>query len=720
MQKRQLRSLGLALVLLFWTLPAAAKYGMGLVASGGVSLGAYQGGFLYYATYFNQLNPNVEIKLVTGASAGSINGFMTLLASCAIKPTTTPQESLFWRAWIPLGFQQLADVKQINKLNLFSRAAFAPTVSMLQQVWFGGLRQGCTRVFGVTVTRREPLVVAIEGDVTTRRHAEQFVIKVVGRGPGKPPSISQILRPNHHRHQIALALGDTPEQSFAAVINLLFASSAFPLAFAPIELGYCLFKPNTTNYSCSGAAIETAFFVDGGVFDNNPLHLAYKISDDNDGPFSNQPVQSFGYLDVDAQAYPYSHDADNAPISALFAMARFLGDFIGTARDKERNTLLVNHPEVAHRVFHTKVHMPLASAPMYAFLGFFERDFRIFDFYQGMHDAKKYIQQLVKKQPNQRFPGDQQNASHWQILHCLEAAVAGQVTDAKQCGVDIPRNLRILFAASLARLKTHCRSLPIGTKTTHALCQKEIPTQANFLDKDSQQSAPADNLTFIEVINDLAARRFAFEDLGLTPETADLAMIRLKQKLTRLLAAFANQQPEDQRQVLRTIARPVLNVLEYTPSSNIGYLLAGNSWELGLSTMWPRIDNLPGWLRLNVGLQVNGVRSLFVQDRDTVALTPIAGFEAEPLIANDAFYQWRLGFRIGYQKSLRRTENACSNIEEAHDPYACTLTTLQPFVALGLLDILRLQLNWQNFWQNGHIATDASQWMFMTGIQFHY
>ena len=65
-----------------------------LVVSGGVSLGSYQAGFLYYTTlilrrFDDQLRrlgfdgPDVgRFRVVTGASAGSINSFLSSIAGC--------------------------------------------------------------------------------------------------------------------------------------------------------------------------------------------------------------------------------------------------------------------------------------------------------------------------------------------------------------------------------------------------------------------------------------------------------------------------------------------------------------------------------------------------------------------------------------------------------------------------------------------------------------
>src|SRR5262249_55958313 len=77
-----------------------------VVVSGGVSLGSHQGGLLYYLSQFlrsysehvrgaldiaDQAIPGGDIRVATGASAGSINAFLSAMASCR-EPVDRPEE----------------------------------------------------------------------------------------------------------------------------------------------------------------------------------------------------------------------------------------------------------------------------------------------------------------------------------------------------------------------------------------------------------------------------------------------------------------------------------------------------------------------------------------------------------------------------------------------------------------------------------------------------
>src|SRR5262245_2450460 len=78
-----------------------------ITISGGVSRGPDESGLVYYPVEAMRLNPSAATpRVVTGASAGSVNGFMTILQSCGAA-VPDPTGSLLWNAWIPLGLEKL-------------------------------------------------------------------------------------------------------------------------------------------------------------------------------------------------------------------------------------------------------------------------------------------------------------------------------------------------------------------------------------------------------------------------------------------------------------------------------------------------------------------------------------------------------------------------------------------------------------------------------------
>src|SRR3954469_12769020 len=97
----------LAALLLLASAARSAPPPASITISGGVSLGSYEAGLVYYVVEAMRLNPAAATpRIVTGASAGSVNGFMTILQSCGAA-VPDPTRSLFWNAWIPLGLEKL-------------------------------------------------------------------------------------------------------------------------------------------------------------------------------------------------------------------------------------------------------------------------------------------------------------------------------------------------------------------------------------------------------------------------------------------------------------------------------------------------------------------------------------------------------------------------------------------------------------------------------------
>ena len=90
--------------------------------SGGASLGAYEAGYLYYVTAIRGgLDRRMPLKLMAGASAGSINALLTIVTVYGMEQHRQPEESLFWRVWIPLSVQRLFRPHESTAVSLLTR-----------------------------------------------------------------------------------------------------------------------------------------------------------------------------------------------------------------------------------------------------------------------------------------------------------------------------------------------------------------------------------------------------------------------------------------------------------------------------------------------------------------------------------------------------------------------------------------------------------------------
>ncbi len=108
---------------------------MGLTVSGGVSLGSFEAGYLYYLFETLKLNPGLaDPRVFTGASAGSANALLSLISSCSDKDPE-PDKSLFYQSWIPFGLKELFDPKKVTARGLFTQSALRERLEDIGARW---------------------------------------------------------------------------------------------------------------------------------------------------------------------------------------------------------------------------------------------------------------------------------------------------------------------------------------------------------------------------------------------------------------------------------------------------------------------------------------------------------------------------------------------------------------------------------------------------------
>ena len=105
---------------------------LGLTVSGGVSLGSFEAGYLYYLFETLKLNPGLaDPRIFTGASAGSANALLSL-AGQLLGAEPRPDNSLFYRTWIPVGLKQLFDPREGHaRVRCFTQDALRETLDSI-------------------------------------------------------------------------------------------------------------------------------------------------------------------------------------------------------------------------------------------------------------------------------------------------------------------------------------------------------------------------------------------------------------------------------------------------------------------------------------------------------------------------------------------------------------------------------------------------------------
>ncbi len=432
--------------------------------SGAASLGTYQSGatwavlrFLKLANTDSTLRPrgrkNIQYQLgaLSGTSAGNINALISALEWCRREPVN-PDSSLFAQLWLDVGLGQLnpansppassaaASRAGLTSAGLLSRAFFATlwdtiTTSMRRPIW----DQSCNIPIGVTLTRIVPALYALQRNASdsaltasTQRFVTRWRVESDSAALGAATTMS--LRPpatpvDARMFGAEYLIDAAPDASKRDTVdrNIVFhavqASASVPLVWAAVPLP----TPNDSNWAArelhhaaGTTAVKkpngSALFVDGGVFDSDPLSLAVdlwsaepvvpKSSDSHPLLIRIDPSDLRGLLLLDAErdaaATPATKQPPAAGLEPVFAL---MGGFVPSARQYEMQSLgralaqsasNPRSPQIVHttRAFHT------TAEYFYSFSGFLGRPFRDHDFYLGIYDGMRFAaQQLVCGDP---------------------------------------------------------------------------------------------------------------------------------------------------------------------------------------------------------------------------------------------------------------------------------------------------------------------------------
>jgi predicted acylesterase/phospholipase RssA len=465
----------------FLSLPARAhSVPLSFTTSGGVSLGAYEAGYLYYFTELVKKNHlPLELKGVTGASAGGINSLLFLMSMYS-PSSKNPEDSLFWHSWIPFGLREIVGTsKEGSPSALFNNEAMEKSAVEIEKRWNEGLDSSCDVVIGITTTLVRPERFSVGKNLQLTHQEEAFTLRVQGRGPGKPPLVTNYVNPTDLIPHALLYLPKDDTKRFAALKKLIFATAAFPGAFPPQSLRVCRVNPKEAQTECTLENSHEDLFLDGGVFDNEPIRLAIRTAarglvKTSDGHFvwsalpkiqrQFPPAEvEFRALDISTKTYPEEDVADSkekgtAADPLLDFLKKFATDFISTIRAQQLYSVLEENPAIPNSIFSFKNHFPLISEPAVAFFGFIDRGFREFDFTMGMYDARRNFIE-TNESPGAHFP-EENKGKNWEFFECLRGNLDhdSQLV-AKACESPDLYNLKILLQLSLNRLYSNCSKI---------------------------------------------------------------------------------------------------------------------------------------------------------------------------------------------------------------------------------------------------------------------
>jgi len=739
----------LACLLLLTAEPARAQsldpVPFGIVIRGGGSLGAFEAGALYYLAALAEQNPGlVDLRLITGTSAGSINAVLGVVEGCG-KLAPKPEDSLYFKTWAGIGLQGLFDPARAGATGIFTRGPMQALADQVEARWNAGLNSGCDMVIGIPVTRviarRLPIVDRNQMDVA--RVDERFVVRIQGRGPGKPPRMTNYVAHHPGVPAPALVTDDAGEITFAALMQVVFASSGVPVVFRPVALPFCLVtetKPGPI--ICRLADAETVELVDGGLLDNQPLRLAVNIANTGlDGAVGDPKWRAapdlsdailpadMAFLAIDPTAMtwlPSDAPKKTQATSLTELLESLLPGVLESALTAELQQVLVEQPDVGKRLGVVQGDWPLMSGGLGSLLGFMERDFRTFDFYLGMVEARRVSEQLILPWANRgSLPDPAPTAAAyaaWQPYRCALTVLRGEVADCD--GVD--RQFLAQLQTSIDRAASACRALspdaanklPDGPdsdaraycKMVHARGDKAsirvVPGVPNAGKGRVADPEPSHD----ETLRLLVLHHFAFRDLGLGHASLHAVRMHISSLVHDMLGVLADHQAENAG-VWRIVGRTVSQALAYRAPDHALHLIAGGTWELG----WSATDGDAAWSwwRLGLALQFDGVPSALDGEVSAYfAMTVGAGIELEAYA--DMLAQVRIGLRGGFRWSTGDRFRA--NLDNPTPGAPRSRPVAELYTSLTLIQWLRVQLGVSWF---PPFEGDAGSWAIrpMLGIE---
>jgi predicted acylesterase/phospholipase RssA len=360
-----------------------------MVSSGGVSLGAYESGYNWamlksLATLRqNRLNLKPTLRSVAGASAGSINALLTAMYWCQrddIPYQNRVEDNLFYETWVNLGIEDLI-IKgndPQNKSTLFSRKALRKKADMIMDHMGKPIfEQGCEVPIGFSVTKVKPIVEEFQGiKIKNQNFSVPFTFSVKG---GKAQIRNKEMPKESTNFHIAIP---GIEKDYRKVVDVLFASSAFPGAFQQVKLTY--------QYK---GKIRSNYFIDGGAYDNIPLQLATEL---------NPKASLFLFMNpsnMRKEKAADENETEEPPIGFLTSSAGPLGNSLEIFQQMKLyqaiNQYFRGHPE--RKLIISSRYHPLTAGYLEHFGAFMDRNFRLYDYHVGVYDAIYHLALKLKK-----------------------------------------------------------------------------------------------------------------------------------------------------------------------------------------------------------------------------------------------------------------------------------------------------------------------------------
>jgi len=708
-------------------------HSVAMVISGGASLGVYEAGYTYVLGEVLK-RQGTPLSVATGASAGSGNALLTALSSCTAT-NDLPSRDLGYRFWLPQQFDSLFRPGSSTAISVMTATSgMVELRRLLDEVWQSRLPEWCDVSLGISVTRLTPLDVPLQERLTVPRQLLYFTIRIRGRGDSLPPVIQNTVVSGSGAPQLLLQLPADPDadagQDRDRLVEVIAASSAFPFAFPPVTLSYCIY-PGVSADACHEGEYHDRF-IDGGVFDNVPLGLSRALARSN-APAGDQT--RFVYLDPDLRAYPVPEPRAAVRPPSVFSHGTVIAQgFVHQARKTELFALLEERSAALDpdRLFVASSRFPQASGFLGNFLGLFEREFRRFDFYLGMYDALEDLaswDQLPSERGRQALEA-LLTTPEWLPLQCLrtwyDSTAAAPRSD---CNGESVHDFRILAQIAMNRVYSQCRELsleqrarPIANYHCRRAAEGSLPPRI---------AEPVLALDSTRVLRDstgketeldynlrlLAAYGFHFRDLGVPPEQAGETRRVLARHLRAVIEAIADRQPTRAMRSAVRLGTLAVGTIYYEPPPSWWYVVVGTAQEVGRSAA---VRGLPDWLRLSAAARVEGIVSLLTKDPNRFAVALFAGPDLELRPLTKLKHMVTIAPRVGYQfaQGDHFHSRACDAAGTHGDRRDCSQLVLQAAASVIAFERIRLQVSLDRFTRKADFDDRSYDVQIALGVQF--
>jgi predicted acylesterase/phospholipase RssA len=395
----------------------------------------------------------LDFQIATGSSAGNINAFLAALSWCD-QESFTARDNLFWDSWINVGLDKLSPTSPLQRdyVKLFEHPAARdmPTAPealrpphdpwqpdrsiyskadglLTRRAFLAGFEHLAARLqkaryreclvkVGITATRAD--VVRLGNGAAAQRFVVPLELATTQcNGTGAAARDCELAVRNRRQWLVDLRahrdIGKymlLPEEDgripHSILFDLIKASSAFPIAFAPQPLQRYAEEPCPRDPSKTCLVHRTERFIDGGLFDNIPLGLAFEL---DDKPAKNERAPVYIYVDDSARRPERPTEVTPVRSNGLAALLGILGNFVVETRRYELQALQRNPGKASAaisdgQVFTTSRLMPLAGDHIAAFGAFPRIAFRKTDYYIGIYDAIYTLAEaLGSRVPPERF-----------------------------------------------------------------------------------------------------------------------------------------------------------------------------------------------------------------------------------------------------------------------------------------------------------------------------